>query len=183
MKKLIFNSSVNKLAFLIVLLFLSILLSSCNNSKKNVDDFVVKKGLIYLNGSKTPFTGRERAIVKGLKIEYDVLNGVKTGEFKISYENGNPQMIGHLVDNKNEGLWKYFYPNSKLECSGDFKNDLPDGKWIWYHDDGSLMEIGYYISGKREGKWLNYDKEGKVVLEKLYKDGIEIDKGPEKKTK
>ena len=68
-------------------------------------------------------------------------------------------------------------------CFGDFKNDLPDGKWTWYHDDGSLMEIGNYISGKREGKWLNYDKDGKIILEKLYRDGEEIDKGPEKKTK
>jgi antitoxin component YwqK of YwqJK toxin-antitoxin module len=175
MKKLICNSTKNNSIFLFTLILLSLFITSCNGGKKNVDDFVVKNGLIYLKNSKAPFTGRESGIVKGLKIEYDVLNGIKTGEFKIYYKNGIPQMAGHLVNNKNEGSWKYFYPDSNLESQGNFKNDLPDGKWAWYYQDKKLKETGNFVSGKREGKWLDYDKEGKVVMEKLYKDGIELE--------
>ena len=164
----------NNICLLLTLLIISALIPSCSHRGKNNNEFVVKNGLIYHNNSKTPYTGKWTGYVKGLKIEYDVLNGVKTGELKTYYKNGSLQMTGHLVNNKNEGLWKYYYPDSSMESQGNFKDDIPEGKWIWYYDKGEIKGTGSFVLGKREGEWIDFDKKGKITLKKLYKNGKEL---------
>jgi antitoxin component YwqK of YwqJK toxin-antitoxin module len=83
-------------------------------------------------------------------------------------------MTGHLVSNKNQGLWKYYYPDSSMESQGYFKDDIPEGKWTWYYDKGGIKGTGSFVSGKREGEWIDFDKKGKITLKKIFKNGIEV---------
>ncbi len=161
--------------FFVFLLLISCL-ASCSSKKYSGNQLIVINGKIYQKGSTKPFTGREIGKVRGMTIQYDVMNGLKDGEFKVFYSNGNLQMQGRMVNNKNEGLWKYYYNNSQLESEGNFKNDMPDGKWLWYYINGALKEHGFYLSGKRNGQWLVYDGTGNVVKELYFKDGIEVKK-------
>ncbi len=163
--------------FAIILLSISFFYS-CKSEKFKKGDLVIINGLIYKAGSNAPFTGKERAIVKNKIMEYDVVNGKKSGEFKISYLDGKPEMIGNMVDNSNEGLWKYFYPNSQVESEGNFKNNMVDGKWTWYYDNGILKEEGNFVKGKREGKWISYGKEGNISEQKIFKNGEEVNDKP-----
>ncbi len=174
MQKLQPNFTGNSIYFIILLLIISVLIPSCSHKKKNDNEFVIKKGLIYRNDSKIPYTGKRTGFVKGIKIEYDVLNGVKTGELNTYYKNGTLQMTGHLVSNKNQGLWKYYYPDSSMESQGYFKDDIPEGKWTWYYDKGGIKGTGSFVSGKREGEWIDFDKKGKITLKKIFKNGIEV---------
>jgi antitoxin component YwqK of YwqJK toxin-antitoxin module len=118
-------------------------------------------GLIYSEGTSTPFTGRmQDTIDNKMLVEFDVVDGIKQGEFVMSTLDGNFAIIGHMKKNKNDGNWKYFYNNGQLECSGDFNNDHPVGKWIWFYENGSLKCEGTYINGKAEGKWTKYNIDG-----------------------
>ncbi len=81
-------------------------------------------------------------------VEFDVVDGIRQGEFVMSTLEGNFAVIGHMKKNKNEGNWKYFYNNGQLECTGDFNNDEPVGKWTWFYENGSVKCEGTYINGK-----------------------------------
>ena len=164
-----------KTAFIYIIVFAGIFaLNSCGGQKKPVRSIVEKNGTLYINGSDKPFTGKEKAKVNNRIIEYQVVDGKKNGIFKISYLNGNPQMIGQMRDNKNEGLWRYFYMDSTLESQGHFKDDFPDGEWLWYYPDGRLKDKGNYLKGISQGTWKDYDPKGNIVSETFYKDGKKI---------
>ena len=160
--------------YFFVLIFIMSFFNACKSERKDNHKLIVKNGLIYQAGSDVPYTGKETAKVFKRTIEYDVLNGKKSGEFKILFLNGKPEILGQMVDNSNEGLWKYFYPNSKLESEGNFKNNMADGKWSWYYDNGSLKEEGHYVKGKREGEWISYKQDGKISEKKIFKNGNEV---------
>jgi len=156
----------------IVLCFFTLLvLSSCSKKNDNNNELIMKNGLLYKPGSDVPYTGQEKASLRSRIIEYDVVNGVKQGEMKISFMNGKPQIIGQMIKNKNVGHWKYFYETQQVESEGDFKDDMPDGLWTWYFPAGNVREQGNYDSGRRTGKWITYDSSGKITVVKLFKNG------------
>jgi antitoxin component YwqK of YwqJK toxin-antitoxin module len=142
-------------------LIISVLFFSCQGND-TASEILIKDGLIYKAGESEPFTGRVSDVVKNKKIEYDVVDGIKHGEFKVFHENGMPEIMGIIKKNKNDGLWKYFYPSGKIESEGLFKNDLPDGKWKWYYQNGSIREEGNFSDGSRIGEWIIFEPDGKV---------------------
>lgn len=160
-------------AALAALFGLSTLLISCGDNNHQVK-LVTKHSLLYIQGTDSLFTGTEEERIQDKTIIYDVVKGKKNGSLKILYSDGDPQIMGTMLNNLNEGHWKYYYPDSKIESEGLFKNDLPEGKWKWYFENGKLMEVGSYHKGKREGRWVHFDISGNITLEKKFKDGEEI---------
>lgn len=146
------------------------------NDKKSISVFTVKEGLIYKPESEVPYTGKVKSVVKEKKfekiIEYDVVNGLMDGEFKIYSSEGKLEMHGNMSAGKNEGLWQYFYANGKIESKGLFKDDAANGMWKWYYENGSLREEGNYADGKRTGTWKMYDSTGRLI-EKVLVDTIQ----------
>ncbi len=132
------------------------------NNHNNREQLEFRDGLIYRIGSKVPYTGDEIAKVNNKTIKYQIVDGKKDGEFKVSYFNGNPAIIGNLKANKNIGKWTYFYPDSVIESEGSFKNDTADGCWKWFYKNGKLRQKGNFIHGNRNGKWFFYGENGEV---------------------
>jgi antitoxin component YwqK of YwqJK toxin-antitoxin module len=166
---------------LFALLLLVTLFISCNNSHK-IDSgklsnpLIYKEGLLYTDSlSATPFTGRHRSRVLDMTVEYEVVNGIREGDFILYFSNNNIQMVGKIKDNKNIGEWKYYFPGGTLQTSGFFENDIPSGKWIWYNKEGMVLEEGDFLNGNREGEWKSYDSTGRLDIVKLYKDNNLID--------
>lgn len=144
------------------------MISSCKNEKTSrigrINVLIEKRdGLIYKQKSDKPYSGIIIDTINGKIMEYNVQNGLKNGRFKISYLNGQVEMIGNIKNDKNEGEWKYYYPNGQLESVGIFKNDTPSGKWAFYYETGKKKEEGEYKSGKRDGKWIKYDSTGNLI--------------------
>jgi len=122
---------------------------------------VINDGLIYQKGESQPFTGRILdTLQKQIIIEYDVVNGLKNGEFFLSNLDGIYTVYGFINNNKNVGTWKYYYDDGQLECTGKFNDDKPTGRWVWYYQNGVKKSEGIYINGKPEGKWIQYDQFG-----------------------
>ena len=152
----------------LILFFFFFLIASCNNEKNariSKSNILIEKrnGLIYKQKSDKPYTGIIIDTVKNKIMEYNVKDGLKNGQFKISYLNNQIEIVGNMKDDKNEGEWKYYYPDGQLESIGNFKNDTPSGKWTFYYPSGIMKEEGKYKEGRRDGKWIKYDTTGKVL--------------------
>ncbi|MDP2364156.1 MAG: hypothetical protein Q8M94_10345 [Ignavibacteria bacterium] len=163
---------------LFVSLLLITFLISCNQQKeeKLSKPLVLKDGILYSDSLSTaPFTGRHKSRMLDMKIEYEVVNGVREGDFIVYFSNENIQMAGKMKGNKNVGEWKYYFPDGSLQTSGYYDNDIPTGKWVWYNANGSVIEEGTYLGGKREGEWNSYDSIGRLEFVRLYNDNKLLD--------
>jgi antitoxin component YwqK of YwqJK toxin-antitoxin module len=165
MKLRIKKNNVNILVAVFSVALIIVFYQACEKNDIPKSDLVVKDKLIYKRGSDTPFTGREKARVEDKIIEYDIVNGIKHGEFYLYYEDGTIQIKGKIDSNKNVDKWQYFYPNGEIESEGYFVNDRPEGRWTWFYADGKLKEEGSYHSGQRVGWWKQFDKNGNIIFE------------------
>jgi len=130
--------------------------------------------LLYKDGSDKPFTGTVRDTEATNIMEYDVVNGIKSGRFRLYTNGGNPVISGELENNKNNGKWTYYYPSGKIESRGAFKDDTIVGKWTWYYKDGTIKEEGFYIKGERDGKWVTYNENGIIQSQVTFEKGKAI---------
>lgn len=159
------------------ILFVTALIS-CNkkNEKELANPLFLKDGILYSDSlSTTPYTGRNKSHMLDMTIEYDVVNGIKEGDFIIYYPNNKIQMVGKMKDNKNVGEWKYYFSDGSLQTSGYYDDDVPTGKWIWFDQTGKVLEEGNFLNGKREGEWKSYDSAGTLSIVRIYKDSVLID--------
>jgi hypothetical protein len=166
---------------LLVTVLAIILLFGCNASIHKPADgkstpLVLRDGILYADSTaKVPFTGRNKSKALDQFVEYDVVNGIKEGDFIIYYPNQKVQMAGKMSNNKNVGEWKYYNPDGSLETIGNYVDDKPSGTWIWYYPNGKIAEEGNYKEGKRDGKWKTYDTTGSQVIIRMYKEETLID--------
>lgn len=158
---------------------ISLIFFGCNKKEAKNDlskPLVFRNGLYYADSTSTlPYTGRNKSKMMDQVIEYDVVNGIREGDFIVYYPNKRIQIIGKLSNNKNVGEWKYYYSNGALETVGGFLDDKPSGKWIWYYQNGKTAEEGILLEGKREGVWKSYDSLGSEKIIRTYKTDELID--------
>ena len=158
----------------LLIILLTILVSfACTNQKEKTEistPLVFRDGLLYPDStSNIPFTGRNKSRMMDQIIEYDVVNGVKEGDFIIYYPNNKIQMIGKTSNNLNVGEWKYYYIDGALESIGNYVEDKPSDLWKWYYPNGKIAEEGNFIEGKRDGEWKSYDTTGTLKFVRMYK--------------
>jgi antitoxin component YwqK of YwqJK toxin-antitoxin module len=158
------KNAVLKLFLKTILFIVFILFTSCAKYYSDQHIEIKEDGLIYKVGRDNPFTGRIIDTVENKIVEYDVVEGLKNGEFRISSIEGIVTIKGNVEDNMNIGEWNYFYSNGQLESKGYFNNDLPEGKWVWFHLNGNLKETGTFVDGVKIGRWYQYNSEGNLVL-------------------
>jgi antitoxin component YwqK of YwqJK toxin-antitoxin module len=163
-------------AALPVIIYLSSIFffTSCSDHTPDPKNIIVKNGLICSVDSDEPYTGKVHAVINSQILEYDVVKGIKDGDFNVLSESGKMLISGQIKNNKNEGLWQYFYPDGQLESQGYFKNDISSDKWTWYYPDGKLKSTGFYYEGKKDGKWTNYDEYGKVISEEVFRNNVKV---------
>ena len=78
-------------------------------------------------------TTNKAAIVENFK------NGVRDGELRRYYLNGNLLMRFYFEEGNVEGPWEDYYPNGKLLMSGQMKTNKEVGKWKYYDENGNLL--------------------------------------------
>ena len=78
-------------------------------------------------------TTNKAAIVENFK------NGVRDGELRRYYLNGNLLMKLYFKDGNVEGPWEDYYPNGKLLMSGQMKANKEVGNWKYYDENGNLL--------------------------------------------
>jgi len=78
-------------------------------------------------------TTNKAAIVENFK------NGVRDGELRRYYLNGNLLMKLYFEAGNVEGPWEDYYPNGKLLMSGQMKENKEVGNWKYYDENGNLL--------------------------------------------
>ena len=78
-------------------------------------------------------TTNKAAIVENFK------NGVRDGELRRYYLNGNLLMRFYFEEGNVEGTWEDYYPNGKLLMSGQMKANKEVGNWKYYDENGNLL--------------------------------------------
>jgi hypothetical protein len=97
---------------------------------------------------------------------YSNINGTRTATKEIQYHpNGKKSMEGSLKDGLRHGEWKSWYENGNLWSVGTFANGLRHGKGVVYHPNGKKFIEGTYINGERAGTWMWWDENGQVITE------------------
>ena len=157
--------------FVSAVVIITPLVSNISNVESKSFNIVIRDGLIYKQGDSSPYTGHIKDTVENKIIGYDVVKGLKHGEFFITTLAGNSSISGFVENNKNVGTWKYFYDDGLLESTGDFSDDKPHGKWTWYYKNGKVKSEGNYVSGKPEGRWIRFDTQGHPNLIIFYSGG------------
>ena len=125
----------------ILLYSISLIIVNSYSDEIDFDQLKYKDGLLYQKQINEVFTGSVTGIEKG-----EVVNGLKEGE------------------------WKGFYENGNLLWSGFYNNGLNVSKWIEYHNNGKVFTIGHYDNGKKIGVWSFYDKHGEKIADEIYKN-------------
>ena len=92
-------------------------------------------------------------------------NCVKETEY---YESGQLKMEGEMKDDHREGEWKAYFPDGRLQSSGFFKDGLRTGAAKVWQENGNLLQEGSYKDGKHVGKWRFYDEQGLLFKEVDY---------------
>lgn len=103
--------------------------------------------------------------------------GLKQGDFKEYYENGQLRAEGKYKDSKPVGTWKFFYPNGNLYQIGEYdtKGRKTD-KWLTYYDNGQIQKEEYYEKNLQEGDYIEYDINGNIIVNGKFLDGEETGK-------
>jgi len=169
------DNVVFKLFLKTILFIVFILFTSCGRYYSDQHIEIKEDGLIYKVGQDNPFTGRIIDTLENKILEYEVVDGLKNGEFRVSSVEGIVSIMGNVEDNMNIGEWIYFYPNGQLESKGKFNNDLPEGRWNWYYPNGNVKESGTFLEGIKTGRWYQYNIEGSLVAIIFYDFGEIID--------
>ena len=162
----IFKNEIFLLSSLIIVAQFFFLTCDEKNDDPPKNNLTIRDNVIYKNGSDLPFTGREKAHVETKIIEYDIVDGLKHGDFRLYYESGNTEIKGQIDKNKNIGKWQYFYESGQIESEGMYVDNLPEGEWKWYYRSGDIREQGSFKGGKRVGLWKQFDVSGNVIEEK-----------------
>lgn len=165
-----------------VFLLISALSFSAERVVKMENAYVDDKGIVYVIGEKTPFTG----IIENYKVppisEGDSVlegkipfkNGVIEGSSKLYYPSGKLASVATFKNGKVEGIQKDYYENGKLKVELPFKNGVVDGIAKVYYPTGKLMSEESYKNDQLDGIVKRYDENGKLIEQETYKNGVQV---------
>ena len=164
-------------------LMVSALSFSAERVVKMENAYVDDKGIVYVIGEKTPFTG----IVENYKVppisEGDSVlegkipfkNGVIEGSSKLYYPSGKLASVATFKNGKVEGVQKDYYENGNLKRELPHKNGIINGIVKEYYPNGKLKIESNQKNGLPDGVSKFYDENGKVIDQATFKNGQEVD--------
>ena len=171
----------------------------------NEDELEERKGIVYLNGSDTSYTGKIFRLDKNGKKEFETnfkqgkqdglgitwykdgqkeretnfKDGKLDGPMNAWYENGQKMIEGSSKNGKQDGLWTEWHKNGHKKFETHFKNGKEHGSAISWHSNGQKAYEGTHSNGKGVGINTSWHENGQKMAESNYRNGNKI-KGSEK---
>ena len=90
----------------------------------------------------------------------------------VSLKDGNPYLIGKVINGKKEGKFKYLYESGNLAGELNFKNDELSGSQKYYDEKGKISEEKSFNNGKVDRTRTSYFSNGAISLVENYKEEI-----------
>lgn len=92
-------------------------------------------------------------------------------EVIIYVDEGLPNLIGSVINDKKEGKFKLLNEFENLDGELQFVNNELHGLQKYYNEEGKVYEEKTFANGKLNGKRTVYYPNGSISLEEIYKDG------------
>ena len=89
---------------------------------------------------------------------------IKSGLYKIYYENDSLWQIGEFNNGFLSGLWKDYYPNGKIKQLLYFEKGALKDSTVSYYPNGNLYQINMYKNDTLNGVSKTYFEDGKLKL-------------------
>lgn len=116
--------------------------------------------------------GRYEKYFGTIKVEGEVLNGMKNGTWVENHPNTDlPHFIIQYKDGKKDGLYMEFDKQANIIKKIDYKNDMIDGQSCVWYKGGRLSCKQEYKEGKQDGRSIICYDNGFLQEESDYKDG------------
>ena len=120
------------------------------------------------------YKGGEIKRVRGM-----VVGKILDGDFSELDEDNNVLIAGRFDEGLKDGEWKKWYPNGELREVAHWNKGVQSGTFTAYSLSGELVQEGEYDEGKKHGVWKAFDNETAVVS--YYDAGIKVDAAPKKR--
>ncbi len=109
-------------------------------------------------------------------------NGKRCGEWVYRAENGDLQLVEHLLNDQLHGEVRNYYKGNVLQCIEEYAKGELNGKRTDYDESPHVIsQETMYANGRREGEFKIYHtgilwregvvKNGRTIYEKEYQDG------------
>jgi antitoxin component YwqK of YwqJK toxin-antitoxin module len=105
-----------------------------------------------------------------VKEVYQVVNGLKQGEYKGYYKSGALKKLGYYIDDKLDGKYEEYFHNGKTYFIENFKNGIQVGEYLKYYNTGQLKISSNYENNELNGKYESYHMNGDMNMICHYKD-------------
>ena len=109
----------------------------------NEDELEERKGIVYLNGSDTSYTGKIFRLDKNGKKEFET----------------------NCKDGKLDGLQVYWYKSGQKRKEINYKDGKRDGLWTSWDENGQKYRERNWKDGKVISRWKYFEKEGEKAKE------------------
>ncbi|MEK6781952.1 MAG: toxin-antitoxin system YwqK family antitoxin [Bacteroidota bacterium] len=104
------------------------------------------------------------------------VNGKAEGTWIWWYENGKKMTEGNFVDGKRIGAWQTWYAEGSKKSESNYLYDKLNGTYTQWYKNGKVKQSGNYIQDKRDGVQQYYDTVGLLLEEKLFVNGMLVQK-------
>jgi antitoxin component YwqK of YwqJK toxin-antitoxin module len=110
----------NPVPFILLAITLPLLLGGCGEKEVSLE---WRKGIVYLKGSDTPYTGKVS---------------------RFHHENGQKSWESNYKDGKEHGLQVWWYKNGQKEIEANRKDGKYDGLEVRWHENGQKFKELYW---------------------------------------
>lgn len=127
-------------------------------------------GTFFLNGcgNKSNDEAQDKGMKKDTLIE-SVKPLLPDGPYVEKYPEGQIKIEGEIKNGTRYGQWKSYYPNGTKQSEDYFEDGKKNGKTATFYKNGRIRYIGYFTWDKMSGNWEFYDTLGNVASKKEYK--------------
>ncbi len=141
-----------------------------NSGKELINGDLVSEGE-YLNFSKNGwFEEYYNGDVNNIKFEGFYQNGVREGEGKEYYKNGNLMYDGEYAADEWNGSGKKYYENGGILYEGEYINGSTCGYGTVYYENGNKQYEGEWLNGNYHGEGVEYNEDGTLKSKGTYKN-------------
>jgi hypothetical protein len=77
-----------------------------------------------------------------------VINDLDDSKVEVFYEDHSPESETSVKNGLKHGNYKAYYPNGQVKVRGRYRNDLRDGSWKLYDETGNIIEEKLFSEGK-----------------------------------
>ena len=80
-------------------------------------------------------------------------NGLKEGEAQLFYPNGQLEIKGQFIGDKQDGLFTTYYRNGNVQSEIRWSEGFMEGESVEYDSIGNITGWGTYLNGSKTEDW------------------------------